>query len=117
LIDLVLSLAELCKTAIAGGSKVLEAYSKKKLSKEEYELLKAASKQGEFVLFSVDQIPGIWVRANGKDFCDNKDPAFAAQYLQAFRSLCERGYIVYEEGKLFRLTGAGFEKARSLTKD
>ena len=67
---------------------------------------------GEFILFSVDQIPGIVVIADGKDFHDDNDPAYAAIYLEAFRSLIKRGYIVYEDGVLFRLTGSGFKKAR-----
>ena len=42
--------------------------------------------------------------------------AFAAKYLEAFKNLCERGYIVHEGGHLFMLSGTGFEKARELAK-
>ena len=114
MIDLA-SLVMLCQTALAGGSKVIESY-KKRLSEAERELLIAAAQQGTFHLLSIDQIPGTWVRAGGKDFLDTEtsDPAFAAKYLEAFRNLCERGYIVHEGGHLFMLTGSGFEKAREL---
>ncbi len=115
MIDLA-SLVMLCQTVLAGGSKVIEGYKKKRLSEAERELLIAAAQQGTFHLLSVDQIPGTWVRAGGKDFLDTEtsDPAFAAKYLEAFRNLCERGYIVHEGGHLFMLTGSGFEKAREL---
>ena len=108
------SLVTLCETTLAGGSKLLELYRKKKFSKTEKELLIAAAKRGEFYLLSENQIPGTWIRADGKDFLDEGDPAFAATYLEAFRGLCERGYIVHEGGRLFNLTGSGFQKAREL---
>ena len=109
-------LVMLCQTALAGGSKFIEGYKKKRFSEAERELLIATAQQGTFHLLSVDQIPGTWVRAGGKDFLDTKtsDLAFAAKYLEAFRNLCERGYIVHEGGHLFMLTGNGFKKAREL---
>jgi len=110
------TLVKLCESAVTGGTKVIEAYKKKKLSPDEKELLITASQRGEFFLLSVDQLPGTWVRANGKNFLDQDDPAYAAKFLGAFRSLCERGYIVHEGGKLFMLTGSGFDKARELAK-
>ena len=110
------SLITLCQTAFSSGSKLIESYKKKKLSDEERELFIAAAQQGTFNILSVNEIPGIWVRAGGKDFLNTEagDPAFAAKYLEAFRNLCERGYIVHERGVLFMLTGTGFEKAREL---
>jgi hypothetical protein len=110
------SLVILCQTALATGSRFIEEHKKKKLSDAERELLIAATQQGTFRILSVDQIPGSWVKAGGKDFLDTEtsDPAFAAQYLEAFRNLCERGYIVHEGGVLFMLTGTGFKKAREL---
>jgi hypothetical protein len=110
------SLVTLCQTVLAGGSKFIEGYKRKRLSKEERELMIAAAQKGTFHLLSVDQIPGTWVRAGDKDFLDaaTSDHAIAAKYLEAFRNLCERGYIVHEGGHLFMLTGSGFEKARNL---
>jgi hypothetical protein len=104
------SLITLCQTA----SKSIESYKKKKLSDAERELLIAAAQQGTFHILHVAEIPGTWVRAKGRDFLDTGDPAFAARYLEAFRNLCERGYIVHESGVLFMLTGTGFKKAREL---
>ena len=80
-------------------------------------MLIAVAQKDEFRLLSVDQIPGTWVRTDGKDFLDTGDPAFAAKYLEAFRNLCERGYIVHEDGHLFMLSGTGFEKAKELAKN
>lgn len=115
MIDIASLLAALCKTALTGGRKVVEAYQKKKLTDEEKQLLIAASQSGEFHLFSIQQVPGTWVRAGGKDFLDENDPAYAAKFLEAFRSLCERGYIVHEGGQLFMLTGSAFDRARKLS--
>ncbi len=107
------SLIALCQTAGSAGSKLLESY-KKRLSDAEKELLIAAAQKGTFLILDVNEIPGPWVRVGTKDFLDTGDPAFAARYLEAFRNLCERGYIVHEGGHQFMLTGTGFEKARKL---
>ncbi len=115
MIDIIASLITLCQTALSTG-KFIERYKKKKLSDEERELLIAAAQQGTFHILSVNEIPGAWVRAGGKDFPDTEagDPAVAAGYLEAFRNLCKRSYIVHEGKCLFMLTGTGFEKAREL---
>jgi Mn-dependent DtxR family transcriptional regulator len=45
---------------------------------------------------------------------NENDPASLAKYYEAFRKLCENGYIEHAGGALFRLTAGGFEKARNL---
>ena len=114
MIDIV-ALASLCKLAIEGGNKVLEEYKKKKLSAAEKELLIAAAKDGEFQVIHVNEAPDC-IRAGKKNFPEDiaGDPAIAAKYNDAFTSLCKRGYIKHDHGILFRLTYAGFEKARQL---
>ena len=114
MIDIV-ALASLCKLAIEGGNKVLEEYKNKKLSAAEKELLIAAAKDGEFQVIHVNEAPD-WIRAGKKNFPEDiaGDPAIAAKYNDAFTSLCKRGYIKHDHGILFRLTYAGFEKARQL---
>lgn len=57
---------------------------------------------------------GAWVRAGKHDFADDSDTSMQARYLDAFESLFGRGYFRAEGGKLFQLTGIGFERA---TKD
>ncbi len=103
----------LCQAALAGG-KAVEAYKKKRLSETESELLRATAQEGQFLLMSVNEIPGPWVRVGNKEFIDSEtnDPAYAAKYVEAFERLCGRGYIRHEAGCLFMLTGSGFEKAR-----
>ena len=108
------SLITLCQTALSLGSKFIEVQRRKKLSDAERELLIAAAQQGTFHILSVAEVSGTWVRARGKDFLDASDPAFAARYLEGFRNLCERGYIVHESGVLFMLNDSGFKKAREL---
>lgn len=109
------SLAQLCKLAIEGGNKVLEEHKKRKLSEAEKELLIAAAQLGEFHIMSADGVPN-WVRVGRKNLPEDiaGDPAIAAMYVDAFTSLCKRAYIKHDGGILFRLTYAGFEKARQL---
>lgn len=101
----------LCEMAVKKG---VEQYKKKKLSEAEKELLKTASKNGEIYILSVDGAPD-WVRIEKENYCDVNDPAFTIKYLDAFKNLCERGYIYHDGGILFRLTSAGFEIARKLS--
>ena len=103
----------LCQIAVKGGRKAIEQYKKKKLSEAEEELMITAAKRGEFYILSVDEVPN-WVRIERKDFYDVNDPAIAIKYLDAFKNLCERGYIYHDGGILFRLTSIGFKKARKL---
>jgi len=111
----ILTLASLCKLAIEGGNKVLEEYKRRKLSEAEKELLIAAAEDGEFLVIHLNEVPNS-IRVVRKDFIDHKagDPAIAAKYFDAFTNLCKRGYIEHDDGILFRLTYAGFEKARQL---
>jgi hypothetical protein len=109
----IVALAALCELAIKGGNKALEEYKKRKLSNAEKELLIAAEEDGKFHIMRVGELPP-WIRAGGEEFMDVDDPAIAAKYVDAFESLCKRGYIRRERGELFRLTHQGFEKARKL---
>ncbi len=106
-------LVAVCQLVISGGNKAIKEIAKKKLSETEKELMITAAKNGEFYILSVDEVPN-WVRIERKDFCDVNDPVIAIKYLDAFKNLCERGYIYHDSGILFRLTSVGFEKARKL---
>ena len=112
MIDIV-ALVSLCKLAIESGNKVLEEHKKKKLSEAEEELLNEAAQLGEFFILSANEVPD-WIRIGRKNFPDDiaGDPAIAEKYHNAFESLCKRGYIRHDDGILFRLTDAGFKKAR-----
>ena len=114
----IIALAELCRLAIEGGNKLLEEFKKRRLSEAEKELLVAAAKDGEFHVIHVNEASD-WIRAGGKNFPDDiaGDPAIAEKDHDAFESLCERGYIRHDDGILFRLTYAGFEKARQLARE
>lgn len=115
-IDQIITACVALYQAARAGGKSVEAYKKKRLSETESVLLRAAAQQGQFLLMSVNEIPGPWVRVGNKDFCDTEtnDPAYAAKYVEAFKRLCSRGYIRHEAGCLFMLTDSGFEKAREL---
>ena len=103
----------ICKTALDGGTKIYAAIRKRKLSDIERELLVHAARDGDFYILGTD-VHGSWVRAGTKDFFEQTDRAQQAFYLDAFRSLCERGFVHHEDGHLFRLTGTGFAKAREI---
>jgi hypothetical protein len=94
------------------------AYSeyKNRLAESENEILLECSVDGEMHLLKTDMF-GTWLRASKKDFFDKDDRAIQAIYLEAFESLCKRGYVRQEGGSLFRLTGTGFSKARELSKE
>jgi hypothetical protein len=115
------SLAAICSAALEIGSKIAEVARKIAISRDETELLAAAAAaEGVFNVLSVDQMPGSWIRvgwrSGRRDFCDDKDPAVAATYMDAFQHLCERGYIRHEGGDLFVLSGKGWKVAHSRAK-
>jgi len=78
------------------------------------ELLKAAAKSGEFYIFQLDQLVYPVIRAGSMDMGDQNSPTSLAKYYEAFKSLCEIGYIEHVEGVFFRLTASGLEKASNI---
>jgi len=80
---------------------------------EELDILLGAAERGEIVLLEADQV-GKWVRVGSRDFLDQTDPAFAANYLDALESLCSRKLVRHDDGILFVLTSTGFKVARAL---
>jgi hypothetical protein len=83
-------------------------------TKQEIDLLMAAAKDGKLYLFEVDQIPTGWIRAGNNDFINLSDPAFAAEYIEALETLITKGYVKYNGGSLYILTGSGFKVAREI---
>ncbi len=115
MIETIVALAQTCKMAIDGGSKVIDKWNKMKLTETQKELMIASSEKGEFIILSADGAPD-WINIGGKDYPPDivSDPMITAKYLDAFKKLCESGYIIHDKGILFRLTYAGFERARKL---
>ena len=111
------ALIAICRTALAGGNKAVSTLRKRRLTKEEKELLVAASHElGTFHFCFVDPVARGCIRAGSKQFFDSNDHAYSTKYLEAFQSLCERGYVEYRSGKLFVLNSLGYERAARLTK-
>jgi hypothetical protein len=109
----------ICKTALDAGSEaitiggqVYAAIRARRFSEREKELLVHASRKGDFCYLRTSR-HGHWVRAGTKDLFDRADRAHQAHYIDAFVSLCQRGIVRHEGGRLFRLTGVGFDKARN----
>jgi hypothetical protein len=59
-------------------------------------------------------LPLYFETAGGRGMGDEKDPASLAEYYDAFKQLCENGYIEHDRGVLFRLTADGFKKDSKL---
>jgi len=102
-----------CKLAEPIGG-LLSRIKKHRPSDIQKELLRAASQTGEFLVIEVEQLEYPIVRAGDINMGDEGDPASLAKYFDAFKSLCEMGYIDHASGSLFRLTSPGFDKARRL---
>jgi hypothetical protein len=106
----------ICRTALDGGSKVFTAIRVLRLTEREKELLVHAERDGDFHYLHTN-VYGDWVRAGTQDFFDRGDRAHQAYYIDAFRSLYQRGFVRHAGGHLFRLTGAGLDQARELAKE
>ena len=91
--------------------------SKVEFIPEEKELFIAAAKDGVFNIITIDQLPGPFVRVGKKNYLVQSDPAFAAKYLEAYKTLCEEGYIDEKSDTYAVLTGSGFKKARELAEE
>lgn len=102
-----------CQTVLAGGKALYKKCTGMTLSNEEKVLLKTAKQNNYFALLATDQ-DGWWVRVDGKDFSVEGNPTDTANYLTAFKSLCERGYIIHKIGREFCLSKSGYEKVSKL---
>lgn len=96
---------------IKNGNDLIKKHFPYEIQKE---LLRSAAQSGEFHILDIDQLAYPIVQAGGVDMGDENDPASLAKYYEAFKQLCENGYVEHAGGALFRLTVDGFEKARSL---
>ena len=107
---IILLLVALCPSA----SEIKRLVAKHFPSAVEKELLRAAAPSGQFAILTGSPSPYPIIRAGHSTFGNLNDPASMATYLDAFKSLCSNGYVEHAGGQLFRLTKAGFDKARSL---
>jgi hypothetical protein len=84
-------------------------------TRQEAELLAAAAQDGKLNRFErLAQMATGWVRVGRKNFVDKVDPAVAVEYIEALESLVTKGYVKYEGGILYVLTGSGFKAAREI---
>ncbi|MBN2565256.1 MAG: hypothetical protein JXB46_06060 [Candidatus Eisenbacteria bacterium] len=109
-------LIDACRSAHEIGTDV-DAVRRERLTREESDLLTAASVQGRFSYIHPDNAEWGWIRADRKDFNAPSDASYAARYREAFVRLCRRGYVSHTGGVLFELTPAGWERARSQARD
>ena len=96
-----------------------EKHRRTGLSKEQAELLVAAVQRGPFQ----DQFRVVVDSQSGKPTIlagdiefprDGAAPAACLVYLDAFKCLCQRGFVEDEVGNLFTLTVAGFGAAKEI---
>jgi hypothetical protein len=84
-------------------------------SEEELILLSACAEDGEIFVHDTNQT-GKFIEAGRQHFYDESDPAVAALYMDALKSLRRRGLAELDGGSLYQLTGRGFKIARALKK-
>ena len=114
-LELIASLISICRTAIEAG-RGLKAIANDQLSDREREILIAGASGGLYQIIRAESVPLLFCNSSSRSFSDN-DPATAAHYLEAFRKLCHRGYVVPCDSELFQLSGTGFDVARELAAD
>jgi hypothetical protein len=104
----------ICETALPSIGFGLKSCRPGELTDKEKELLCYSYETGEFCFFSGHEMPSSWIRAGNKDFRDKENPVFSAEYLRAFKVLCESGYIKYLGGRYFMLSSLGLKTAKRL---
>ena len=104
----------ICEAALSSIGFGLKPCRSEGLTDKEKELLCHSYETGEFCFFSGHEMPSSWIRAGRKDFRDKEDPVFSAEYLRAFKALCESGHIKYLGGRYFMLSSMGLKKAKRL---
>jgi len=110
MINQISTLQDLCELAKMGKDLLNKHFP----SAAEKEILRSAAQKGEFYILQADQLTYPIIRAGADQMGDENDPASLAMYYDAFKQLCENGYIVHAGGALFRLTAGGFGKARKV---
>jgi len=110
MINLISTLKDFCEVA----KKSKDLLNKHFPSETEKEILRSAAQTGEFVILEADQLTYPIIRAGGVQMGNENDPASLAMYCDAFKQLCENGYIEHAGGARFRLTAGGFGKARKV---
>ena len=83
---------------IKNGKDLLKKHFPSEIQKE---LLRFAAQSGEFHILNLDQLSYPIIRAGGVDMGDEKDPASLAKYYEAFKQLCENGYVEHGGGCTF----------------
>ena len=111
-IELIATIISICKSALAAGHG-LKSLIDERLTEREEEILRTGSTGGVFQIIKANSLPLLFCNSSAHAFQDD-DPATAAHYLEAFRKLCHRGYVVPCDGDLFQLSGTGFDIARKL---
>lgn len=99
--------------AILEMGRAAQVLPRQDMAAEELELLLHAADEGDLWVISTQQV-GSWVRSGRRDFMDPADPAYAAQYLDALKSLQDKCLVRFNRGIGYSLSGTGFRVARKL---
>jgi hypothetical protein len=113
----VTSLVRRCEAAARLGARALEKVREARLSPEEQALLVGASNAETLRIQDLDQSTIPLVRAGDSVFSTPQDPESCARYFEAFKSLCDRGYVQYQSESSFALTWDGVARARKVAAD
>jgi len=78
---------------------------------DEKSILTNALPSGEILLMRTDQT-GDFVRSGVVNYIDPNDPSRQACGIDALERLKRKGLVRHEAGQLYKLTGAGFQRAK-----
>ena len=92
---------------------------KQTLAELEEKILRESAYHGRLTVRASSDAAHCWVCTHpryGNQICYQKDgdPAVAAFGMEAFKTLCQRGYVVYSGDNEFVLSASGFRVAREI---
>jgi hypothetical protein len=110
------SATELTQAHSGNGVRVALSQTNDELSAKEIELLWNAAKDPNGEILHTRTLDGESIRTNGRQFLENADARTGAEWVAAFRSLQERGFIepLSYGGDFFQVTDDGYRAADKL---
>jgi hypothetical protein len=110
------SATALAQAHSGNGARVAFSPTNNDLSAKEIELLWNAAKDPSGEILHTRTLDGESIRTNGRQFLENADARAGAEWVAAFRSLQDRGFIepLSYGSDLFQVTGDGYRAADEL---
>ena len=109
----------ICQRVATQGPQVYDRAKKKLLfSDREKELLILAERADGYMLYNSEEHGWpTYIQVGERRLADPHDSLVSEEFLEAFRSLCEKGLVRFEKFAYFRLSAEGIRKARELQEE